>query len=111
MLVSIFLLGIDASGDSSHGSVVKNPPANAGDIGSILGLGRSSGEGNGNPLHYSCLGSPMDRRLAGYSPWGCKRFRHNLANHSNILAWKIPWTEEPGGLQSIGSQSQARLSH
>ena len=61
MPVSIFLLGIDASGDSSHGSVVKNPPANAGDIGSILGLGRSSGEGNGNPLHYSCLGSPMDR--------------------------------------------------
>ena len=33
-----------------------------------------------------------------------------MATHSNTLAWKIPWTEEPGRLQSIGSQSQARLS-
>ena len=40
--------------------MVKNPPANAGDTGSILGLGRSPGEGNGNPLQYSCLGNPMD---------------------------------------------------
>ena len=45
----------------SHGSVAKNLPANAGDSGSILWLGRSSGEGNGNPLQYSCLGNPMDR--------------------------------------------------
>ena len=44
--------------------VVKNLPANAGDIrdaGSIPGLGRSPGEGNGNPLQYSCLENPMDR--------------------------------------------------
>ena len=32
------------------------------------------------------------------------------ATHSSTLAWKIPWTEEPGGLQSMGSQSQTRLS-
>ena len=43
------------------GSVVKNPPANAGSMGSIPGPGRSPGEGNGNPLQYSCLGSPKDR--------------------------------------------------
>ena len=43
------------------GSVVKNPPKNAGDLGSILGLGRSPGGGNGNPLQYSCLGNPMGR--------------------------------------------------
>ena len=46
------------------GAVVKNPPANAGDArdtGSIPGLGRSPGEGNDNPLQYSCLGNPMDR--------------------------------------------------
>ena len=43
------------------GSVVKTLPANAGDLGSIPGSGRSPGEGNGNPLQYSCLGSPMDR--------------------------------------------------
>ena len=46
---------------ASHVSlVVKNPPANAGDIrkaSSVLGLG----EGNGNPVQYSCLGNPMDR--------------------------------------------------
>ena len=42
-------------------SVVKNPPANAGDAGLIPGLGRSPGEGNGNPLQYCCLGNPMDR--------------------------------------------------
>ena len=33
-----------------------------------------------------------------------------MASHSRILAWRIPWTEEPGGLQSMGSQSQRRLS-
>ena len=32
-----------------------------------------------------------------------------MATHSSILAWRIPWTEEPGGLQSMGSQSQTRL--
>ena len=45
-------------------SVLKNPPANAGDIedtSSIPGSGRSPGEGNGNPLQYSCLENPMDR--------------------------------------------------
>ena len=42
------------------GSEVKNPPANAGDLRSIPGSGRSPGEGNGNPLQYSCLENPMD---------------------------------------------------
>ena len=43
-----------------NGSVVKNPPANVGDTGLVPGLGRSLGERNGNPLHYSSLGNPMD---------------------------------------------------
>ena len=43
------------------GSVVKNLPANARDAGLVPGLGRSPGEGYGNPLQYSCLGNPMDR--------------------------------------------------
>ena len=42
-------------------SVVENLPGNAGDVSSIPGSGRSPGEGNGNPLQYSCLGNPMDR--------------------------------------------------
>ena len=40
--------------------MVMNLPASAGDTGSISGSGRSLGEGNGNPLQYSCLGNPMD---------------------------------------------------
>ena len=56
--------------------VVKNLPANAGDIrdaGSTPGLGRSPGEGHGNPLQYSCLENPHGQRsLAGDSPWGQK---------------------------------------
>ena len=45
--------------------MVKNLPANAGDMGLILGLGRSPGEGNGNPLQYSCLGNPWTERPSG----------------------------------------------
>ena len=41
--------------------MVKNPPANAGDTGSISVLGRSPGGGNGNPPQYSCLENPLDR--------------------------------------------------
>ena len=55
------------------GSVVTNLPADAGaagDSGLIPGLGRSPGEGNGNPFQCSCLGNAMDR--GGYSPWGYK---------------------------------------
>ena len=47
--------------DFPGGSVVKNTPANAGDGGSIPGLGRFSGEGNNNPPQYACLGYPTDR--------------------------------------------------
>ena len=43
------------------GSDVKNPPANAGDTGSVPDSERSPGEAHGNPLQYSCLGNPMDR--------------------------------------------------
>ena len=43
------------------GLVIKNQPANAGDVGSIPGLGKCPGEGNGNPFQYSCLKNSMDR--------------------------------------------------
>ena len=56
---------------------------NAGDVGSIAGWERSSGEGNGNCLQYSCHAR---RSLTGYSPWGL--------------------TEEPDRLQSMGSQKK-----
>ena len=46
---------------------------NIGDVGSIPGLGRSPGEGNGNPFQYSCLGSHGQRSPVGYNPKGCKK--------------------------------------
>ena len=53
----------------SGGSVVKNLPANARDMGSTLGLGKSPGEVNGKLLQYSCLEKPLGQRsLARYSP-------------------------------------------
>ena len=45
------------------GSMVKKPPASVGDVGLIPGSGRSPGEGNGNPVQYSCLGNPMDKEV------------------------------------------------
>ena len=56
--------------DLPHSSVGKESVCSAGDLGLIPGLGRSPGEGNGNPLQYSCLENPMDR--GGYSAWGHK---------------------------------------
>ena len=65
------------------GSEDKASACKAGDLGSIPGSGRSPGEGE-------------------------KEMEKEMATHSSILAWRIPWTEEPGGLQSPGSQ---RVGH
>ena len=55
------------------GSEGKESACNAGDPGSTPGLGTTLGEGNGNPLQYSCLENPYGQRsLLGYSPWGHK---------------------------------------
>ena len=100
--------------------------------GSVSESGRCPGGGHGHPLLYSCLENPVDRgawrpivhgvsqswtRLKQPSRGGFKfkfsGFRFHcfpyivmeeaMAPHSSTLAWKIPWTEEPGGLQSMGS--------
>ena len=136
------------------GSDDKASACSAGDLGLIPGLGRSPGEGNGNPFQYSCLENSMDwgawwatvhgvaksqTRLSNFTllykrgfPGGpsgkeptcqCRRLKkcrvwslgredpleEGMATHSSIHAWRIPWTEEPGGLQCIGSQSCTRL--
>ena len=63
--VDVFFYLLEVSICASYlpavGSVVKNPCANAGDEGLIPGSERSPEEGNGNPLHYSCLENPVDR--------------------------------------------------
>ena len=61
------------------GSVTKNLPANARDMGSIPGSGRSPGERNGNPLQYSCLGNPIDKDPGRLQSMGSQEVRHNLA--------------------------------
>ena len=57
-------------------AVVKNLPANAGDAGSIPGLGRAPGGGNANPVQYSCLENPTDR-----GAWGAARSQTRLTEH------------------------------
>ena len=68
------------------GSEVKASACNIGDLGSIPGSGRSPGEGNGNPLQYSCLENPMDKRnLVDYSPWDRKESDTTERLHSLLL--------------------------
>ena len=72
------------------GSEVKASASNGGDLGLIPGSGRSAGEGNSNPLQYSCLENPMDRgSLVGYSPRGCKEWdtTEELHFHFHFQGW------------------------
>ena len=62
------------------GFVVKNLPDNTRDVGLIPGSGISSGEGNGNPLQYSCLGNPMDRGTWQAIFHGVAKSRTQLSN-------------------------------
>ena len=59
------------------GSHSKESAWDAGDLGSIPGLGRSPGKGIGNPLQYSCLENPMDRGAGGLQSMGSQRVRHH----------------------------------
>ena len=109
----------------------KESACNEGDLGLIPGLGRSPGEGKGCPsFQYSGLNISKDCTVHGVSksPHGGsegKASAHNVgdpgsipgserspgeekATHSHILAWKIPWTEEPGRLQTTGLE---RVGH
>ena len=78
--------------------MVKESACNAGDPGSIPGLGRSPGEGNGNPLQYSCLESPMDRGAWWATVREVARVGHDLTTrppaHSQFkkpsVCWHLP---------------------
>ena len=75
-------------------------------MGSIPGLGRSPGEGNGYQVWYSHLENSMDRGAWRATVLGVAKSWTQLkamAPHSRTFAWKIPWTEKPGRLQSMGS--------
>ena len=99
--------------DSSAG---KESTCNAGSLGSIPGSGRSTGEGIGYPLQYSWASLVVE--LVKNLPAMQETWVQSLgledplekgkAIHSSILAWRIPWTEKPGRLQSMGLQ---RVGH
>ena len=80
--------------------MVKNLPANAGDAedsGSIPGLGRFPGGGNGNPLQYSCLENPVDRGAWRTAVHGAKRFGHDWASmHKQGLTKGYPLAKVKG---------------
>ena len=81
------------------GSDGKTSAYNAGDLGSILGLGRSSGEGNGNPLQYSWKGkSHGQRSVVGYSPRG-----HKELDTTEQLRFALNWTTDTGYGDSLFS--------
>ena len=76
--------------------MVKHPPANAGEVGPITGLGRFPVEANGNPLQYSCQGNPMDRGAwqamgSQNSPWGRKKLdmTYQLNNKHNPYLFDV----------------------
>ena len=84
ILLNLFSEPPTGSEGFSGGSVVKNPPANAGDTrdaGLIPGLGRSPGEGNGNPLQYSCLNNSMDRGVWWATVHGIPKNQTQLNHH------------------------------
>ena len=73
--------------------MVKNPSANAGDVGLIPGSGRSPQEGNCNPLQYSCLRNPSDRKAWRPTVHGVTKESHMtewLNNKNNLLTFQLP---------------------
>ena len=71
--------------------MIKNLPANWGDEGSIPGSERSPGEGNSNPLQYSCLENSMDKEPGGLQSTGLQRVRHHWATHEHLKIMKWQW--------------------
>ena len=96
-------------------------PKNAQTITQLHSSHTISGEGNGNPLQYSCLENPVDRGAWWAAVYGFHRVRQDwsniacmhalekeMATHSSVLTWRIPGTKESGGLLSMGSH---RVGH
>ncbi|KAB0364994.1 hypothetical protein FD754_009150 [Muntiacus muntjak] len=98
--------------------MVKNPPANAGDAGSIPGLGRSPEGGHGNPLQYSCLENPMDRgawraTVHKYATTGCSLTLHHTEKpeHEDICEYRPYSCPCPGASCKWQGSLEAVMSH
>ena len=87
---SFFPTGSSSTHGFPGGSAVKNPPADAGDTGSIPGSGRSPGGGNGSPLQYSCLENPMDR--GGWWATVHEVAKTERLNNNKLYKAACPWT-------------------
>ena len=70
--------------------MIMNLPANAGDVGSIPGSGRSPGEGHDNPFQYSCLENPMDRGAWRVIVYGVTMSETQLSMHTGRPQEKVP---------------------
>ena len=88
-LPAVFEVPFDEYWGFPGGSEVKASACNAGDLSSIPGLGRSPGEGNGNPLQYSCLEHPMDGGAWWAIVHGVAKSRTRLSNFTYLLILKI----------------------
>ena len=93
--------------------MVKNPPANAGDVGLIPGSGRSPGEGNGNPLQHSCLRNSMDRGAWWATVHGVTKSWARLSNWTAAAAAEslqsCPTLCDPVGGSPPGSRAPGIL--
>ena len=104
------------SHENPCGSAGEASACNVRDLGLIPGLGRSPGEGKGCPLQYTGLENSMGCIVHGVtmqetqvgSPSPEDPLEKEMSTHSSTLAWKMPGTEEPCRLQSLGSQ---RVGH
>ena len=111
LLIS-FRYTLRLSGGFPGGSVVKNPPASAGDAGSTPGLGRSPGGGNGQPTPVFLAGEAHGRRsLAGYRPWGrresatTERLNKNKWSFEGVFLFCDRGWER---VQGVSSRAQSR---
>ena len=97
-------------------SAGKESTCSAGDPSLTPGLGRSTGEGIAYPFQYSWASLVAQMVKNPFAMWETRvqslgwedPLEKGMATHSSIFAWRIPWTEKPGGLQSLGLQ---RVGH
>ena len=94
-----FMYDYNLTASKPFSSYGKASACNTGDLGPIPESGRSPGEGNSNPLQYSFF-----IIIIFY-------YYYYFFFHSSILAWRIPWTEEPGGSQRVGHNWATSLTH
>ena len=105
-------------------SMARSIGSHSGEVESCYFVGLLCGKGNGTPLQYSCLETPMDggawkaavhgvtegrTRLSDFTfTFHFHAWEKEMATYSSVLAWRIPGTGEPGGLPSVGSH---RVGH